>query len=193
MELVFATNNRNKIKEVQALMPEHITIVSLQDIGCFEEIPENQNTIKGNAIEKVTYVVENYGYDCFADDTGLEVDALNGDPGVYSARYAGEQRNANANMKKLLQNMEGQFNRNAQFKTIIALSINEQLQTFTGICEGEITQIKSGKKGFGYDPIFKPKNYEQTFAEMDLELKNKIGHRGKAIQQLVEYLNNKKA
>lgn len=190
MELVFATNNRNKIKEVQALMPEYVTIVSLQDIGCFEDIPENQNTIEGNAIEKVAYVVENYGYDCFADDTGLEVDALDGDPGVYSARYAGERRNANDNMKKLLQNLEAQSNREAQFKTVIALSINEQLQTFTGICKGDITQTKSGKKGFGYDPIFKPKGYKQTFAEMDLKLKNKIGHRGKAVQKLVEYLNN---
>ncbi|AXT19710.1 non-canonical purine NTP diphosphatase [Flavobacteriaceae bacterium AU392] len=191
MELVFATNNRNKIKEVQALMPEHITIVSLKDIGCFEDIPENQNTIEGNAIEKVNYVIENYGYDCFADDTGLEINALNGEPGVYSARYAGEQRSSKDNMNKVLQNLKGESNRVAQFKTIIALSLHNKGHIFAGICEGSITETKSGKKGFGYDPIFKPKDYKQTFAEMDLELKNKIGHRGKAVQQLVQFLNSK--
>lgn len=191
MELVFATNNRNKIKEVQALMPEHITIVSLKDIGCFEDIPENQNTIEGNAIEKVNYVIENYGYDCFADDTGLEVNALNGEPGVYSARYAGEQRSAKDNMDKLLQKLEIKSDRSAQFKTVIALHLNGSLNIFTGICKGDITTSKSGKKGFGYDPIFKAKGYAKTFAEISLEEKNSIGHRGKAVQQLVNFLNHK--
>ncbi len=192
IELVFATNNLNKIKEVQALMPKHITIVSLKDIGCFEELPETQPTIEGNAIEKVNYVIDNYGYNCFADDSGLEIHALNGEPGVYSARYAGEKRNASDNMNKVLQNLNAKQDRSAQFKTVIALSIDNEGHLFTGICEGEITKMKSGKKGFGYDPIFKPKDYELTFAEMSLEEKNKIGHRGKAVKELVKFLQKQK-
>jgi XTP/dITP diphosphohydrolase len=190
MKLVFATNNLNKLKEVQSLMPKRIKLLSLKDIGCFEDIPETQNTIEGNAIQKAAYIKTHYGYDCFADDTGLEVDALNGAPGVYSARYAGEQRDANDNMDKLLKALENIDNRNAQFKTVIALHLNGNLQTFTGICEGEITVTKHGKKGFGYDPIFQPLGYNQTFAEMGLELKNAIGHRGKAVSQLVAFLNS---
>ena len=189
MQLVFATNNQNKIKEVQTLIPNHIKILSLKDIGCFEDIPETQNTIEGNAIQKAEYIKTYYGYDCFADDTGLEVDLLNGDPGIYSARYAGEQRNANNNMTKLLKELANKTNRNAQFKTVIALYSNNELKTFTGICKGEITKTKYGKKGFGYDPIFRPKGYNNTFAEMELSIKNSIGHRGKAITQLVEFLN----
>lgn len=192
MQLVFATNNNNKIKEVQALIPSHIKLLSLQDIGCFEDIPETQNTIEGNAVQKANYIKEHYGYDCFADDTGLEVDALNGAPGVYSARYAGEQKSAEDNMAKLLKELNGNINRNAQFKTVIALHLNNNMYTFTGICKGEITTIKNGEKGFGYDPIFKPAGYNQTFAEMDLALKNTIGHRGKAIAQLVAFLNFQK-
>src|SRR5690606_3216999 len=192
MQLVFATNNTNKIKEVQALIPEHIKLLSLQDIGCFEDIPETQNTIEGNAVQKAEYIKKHYGYDCFADDTGLEVDALNGAPGVYSARYAGEQKNAEDNMAKLLKELNGNEHRNAQFKTVIALHLNNNINTFTGICKGEITTTKNGEKGFGYDPIFKPSGYNQTFAEMDLELKNTIGHRGKAITQLVAFLNSQK-
>lgn len=192
MQLVFATNNNNKIKEVQALIPEHIKLLSLQDIGCFEDIPETQNTIEGNAVQKAEYIKKHYGYDCFADDTGLEVDALNGAPGVYSARYAGEQKNAEDNMAKLLKELNGNEHRNAQFKTVIALHLNNNMHTFTGICKGEITTTKNGEKGFGYDPIFKPSGYNQTFAEMDLELKNTIGHRGKAIAQLVAFLNSQK-
>lgn len=192
MQLVFATNNNNKIKEVQVLIPKHIKLLSLQDIGCFEDIPETQNTIEGNAVQKVNYIKEHYGYDCFADDTGLEVDALNGAPGVYSARYAGEQKSAEDNMAKLLKELNGNINRNAQFKTVIALHLNNNMYTFTGICKGEITTIKNGEKGFGYDPIFKPAGYNQTFAEMDLALKNTIGHRGKAIAQLVAFLNFQK-
>ena len=190
MKIVFATNNLNKLKEVQALMPQHISLLSLKDIGCFEDVPETQNTIEGNAIQKAEYIKTHYGYDCFADDTGLEVEALDGEPGVYSARYAGEQRDANDNMNKLLLNLEKYSNRKAQFKTVVSLHINGKLKTFTGICKGEITKNKQGEKGFGYDPIFKPLNYNQTFAEMDLAIKNSIGHRGKAISQLILFLNS---
>ncbi len=190
MQLVFATNNLNKVKEVQALIPAHIKLLTLKDIGCFEDVPETQPDIKGNAIQKAEYIKQNYGYDCFADDTGLEVDALNGQPGVFSARYAGPQRNDNDNMDLLLNNLKDKNNRNAQFKTVIALHINNKLDTFTGICKGEITTVKHGEKGFGYDPIFKPNGYTYTFAEMDLTEKNSIGHRGKAVQLLVNFLNN---
>lgn len=189
MQLVFATNNLNKLKEVQSLIPQQITLLSLKDIGCFEDVPETQNTIKGNAIQKADYIKQQYGYDCFADDTGLEVDALNNQPGVFSARYAGPQRDANDNMALLLKNLKEQPNRNAQFKTVVALHLNGKLETFTGICKGEITTSKKGDKGFGYDPIFMPKGYTQTFAQIDLKLKNTIGHRGKAVNLLVEFLN----
>lgn len=189
MKLVFATNNFNKLKEVQLLVPNHIALLSLAEIGCAEDIPETQPTIEGNAIQKAEYLVKNYGYDCFADDTGLEVEALNGQPGVYSARYAGPQRDANDNMEKLLTNLKDKPNRNAQFKTVIALHLNGELKTFTGICEGEITKEKQGKKGFGYDPIFKAKGYTETFAEISLDEKNRIGHRGKAVRQLIDFLN----
>ena len=188
MQLVFATNNLNKLQEVQRLVPKSITLLSLKDIGCFEAVPETQDTIEGNAIQKAEYIKTNYGYDCFADDTGLEVDALDGAPGVYSARYAGEQRNANANMDKLLNTLVEHSNRSAQFKTVIALHLDGTLKTFTGICEGAITTSKHGDKGFGYDPIFKPNGFDATFAEMILEEKNKVGHRGKAVRQLVDYL-----
>ena len=190
MQLVFATNNQNKIKEVQALIPKHLTLLSLKDIGCFEEVPETQLTIEGNAIQKAEYIKEHYGFDCFADDTGLEVKALNGDPGVLSARYAGVQRDAHDNMNKLLRELNDKPNRDAQFKTVIALNLNNNLHTFTGVCKGEITTTKKGDSGFGYDPIFKPDGYDQTFAEMDLSLKNQIGHRGKAVTKLVEFLGS---
>ena len=189
MQLVFATNNLNKLKEVQSLIPEYIQLLSLKDIGCFEEVPETQLTIDGNAIQKAEYIQEHYGYDCFADDTGLEVEALNGAPGVFSARYAGEQRDANDNTQKLLKNLENTSNRSAQFKTVIALHLNGSLDTFTGICKGEITKIKHGQGGFGYDPIFKAEGCNKTFAEMSLEEKNAVGHRGKAVRLLVAYLN----
>ena len=189
MQIVFATNNKNKIKEVQSLVPEHINLLSLEDIGCHEEIPETTGTIEGNAQQKASYVKDNYGYDCFADDTGLEVDALHGEPGVDTAYYAGPQRNAYDNMNKLLSNLKNATSRSAQFKTVIALHLNGELKTFTGICKGEITTEKQGYKGFGYDPIFKAKDYTKTFAEISLEEKNKIGHRGKAVSQLIEFLN----
>ncbi|MBC3759155.1 non-canonical purine NTP diphosphatase [Hyunsoonleella sp. SJ7] len=188
MQLVFATNNQNKLKEVQALIPKNIRLLSLKDIGCFEDIPETQDTIEGNAVQKAEFIKENYGFDCFADDTGLEVNALNGAPGVYSARYAGAQRDANDNMDLLLKNLQNKSDRTAQFKTVIALYLNEKLHIFTGICKGEITSEKKGEKGFGYDPIFKPEGHDMTFAEMDLKLKNDIGHRGKAVQKLTSFL-----
>ncbi|WP_396600554.1 non-canonical purine NTP diphosphatase [Algibacter sp. R77976] len=190
MQLVFATNNLNKLKEVQALIPSNIKLLSLKDIGCFEDVPETRNTIEGNATQKAEYIKEQYGFDCFADDTGLEVGALNGAPGVYSARYAGEQRSTQDNMNKLLEELTSKTNRNAQFKTVVALHLNNNLRTFTGICKGEITKTKHGDKGFGYDPIFKPNTFNETFAEMDLSLKNSIGHRGKAITKLVEFLKS---
>ncbi len=188
MKLVFATSNLNKLKEIQALVPDHIQLISLADIGCTEEIPENSPTIEGNAIEKANYVKKHYGYDCFADDTGLEVEALNGEPGVYSARYAGKEKDANANMDKLLNKLENINNRSAQFKTVIALVLNGKVETFTGICSGIITHEKKGEKGFGYDPIFRPKEHKETFAQLSLIEKNKISHRGRAIQQLISYL-----
>ncbi|PKV50586.1 XTP/dITP diphosphohydrolase [Aquimarina sp. MAR_2010_214] len=189
MKIVFATNNRNKVKEVQALMPSNIQIVSLADIGCTEDIPETSATIEGNAKQKANYIKEHYGFDCFADDTGLEIDELNGAPGVYSARYAGEMKDANANMDKVLKELDGTENRKAQFKTVIALTLNEKLETFTGICSGHITQEKKGEGGFGYDPIFLPDGYTQTFAELPLSEKNKIGHRGKAVRKLIGYFS----
>ena len=190
MQLVFATNNLNKLKEVQSLIPQHINLLSLKDIGCFEDIPETQDTIEGNAIQKAEYIKTKYGYDCFADDTGLEVEVLHGAPGVYSARYAGKQCNPEDNMNKLLKALESKDNKKAQFKTVIALYLNNKIETFTGICEGEIIKSKRGQNGFGYDPIFQPLGYKQTFAEMDLTLKNSISHRGKAVNQLVTFLNS---
>ena len=190
MQLVFATNNPNKIKEVQALVPAHIKLLSLADILCIEDIPETTGTIEGNAKQKADHIKNHYGYDCFADDTGLEVEALNGEPGVNTAYYAGPQRDANDNMDKLLNNLKYKPNRNAQFKTVIALHLNGNYHEFTGICKGEITKGKQGNKGFGYDPVFRPQGYEQTFAQINLNLKNQIGHRGKAIKQLFDFLKN---
>lgn len=190
MQLVFASNNKNKIAELQGMLPNNITILSLESIGCFEDIPETADTIEGNAILKANYVTEKYGYDCFADDTGLEVSALNGEPGVYSARYAGEQKNADDNMNKLLAELADKNNRNAQFKTVIALNYKGTQQLFTGIAKGTITSEKTGTGGFGYDPIFQPEEYKQTFAELSPIIKNEISHRGKATLQLINYLNN---
>lgn len=188
MQLVFASNNKNKILEIQSMLPEIIKILSLEDIGCLEDIPETADTIEGNAVLKANYVTQKYGFDCFADDTGLEVAVLNGDPGVYSARYAGEQRSADDNMNKLLSALSDQNNRNAQFKTVIALNIKGKQHLFTGFAKGQITLQKTGNKGFGYDPIFQPAGYKETFAELSLEIKNKISHRGKATQQLINFL-----
>lgn len=191
MKLVFATNNKNKILEVQQLLPATIEIVSLQSIGCFEEIPETANTIEENAIMKANYVTQKYGYDCFADDTGLEVSALNGAPGVDSAHYAGEQRNAEDNMNKLLEAIVDATNRKAEFKTVIALNLNGTQQLFTGIAKGNITFEKSGNHGFGYDPIFQPDGYQLTFAQLSIKEKGMISHRGKATEQLINFLKTK--
>ncbi|TRX20757.1 non-canonical purine NTP diphosphatase [Flavobacterium franklandianum] len=190
MKLVFATNNKNKIVEVQQMLPSTIEIISLESIGCFEEIPETADTIEENAIMKADYVTQKYGYDCFADDTGLEVEALNGEPGVFSARYAGEQRNSEDNMNKLLESLSNENNRKAQFKTVIALNLNGKQHLFTGISKGEITLEKTGNQGFGYDPIFKPEGYKMTFAQLSLEEKGTISHRGKATEQLIAFLKN---
>lgn len=189
MKIVFATNNQNKIKEIQSMMPPSIEIISLESIGCHEEIPETADTIEGNAILKANYVTQKYGYDCFADDTGLEVDALNGEPGVFSARYAGEQKSAEDNMDKLLMSLNNKNNRNAQFKTVITLNLSGKQYLFRGIASGVITLERKGTQGFGYDPIFKPEGYQETFAQLSLETKNNISHRGKATQELIVFLN----
>ncbi|MBW6482164.1 MAG: non-canonical purine NTP diphosphatase [Vicingaceae bacterium] len=188
LKLVFATNNKNKIKEINVLLTNSIKLLSLKDIGCIENIPETADTIEGNAIQKAEYIYKNYGYNCFADDTGLEIEALNGEPGVYSARYAGEQKNSEENMNKVLEKLKDKSNRNARFKTVIALIIDGKLTCFEGIIEGEITEDKSGLEGFGYDPIFKPKGYGKTFSEMSMTEKNNISHRGKAINKLIKHL-----
>ena len=190
MKIVFASNNQNKILEIQSMLPESIQILSLESIGCFEEIPETSETIEGNAILKANYVTQNYGFDCFADDTGLEVEALNGEPGVYSARYAGEQKNADDNMNKLLNELADKTNRSAQFKTVIALNLKGKQYLFEGIASGEIITEKVGLGGFGYDPIFKPTNYDETFAQLSLDIKNEISHRGKATKALLKFLQN---
>ncbi|MEZ4857888.1 MAG: non-canonical purine NTP diphosphatase [Flavobacteriaceae bacterium] len=189
MQLVFATHNLNKYKEVQILLPKHIELLSLTDINCHEDIPETAKTIEENAILKAEYVKTHYGYDCFADDTGLEVKALNGEPGVYSARYSGDTKNAEANMQKLLEALLNKEDRSARFKTAIALTLNNHQTLFLGICEGVITHLPKGDDGFGYDPIFQPKGFDKTFAEMSLTQKSEIGHRGKAIGELIEYLS----
>ena len=190
MQIVFATNNINKIKEVQALLPKSIQIISLESIGCLEDIPETADTIEGNAIQKANYITKKYGYDCFADDTGLEVEALNGEPGVFSARYAGGQRNANDNMNLLLEKLQNQTNRKAQFLTVIALNLKGKQHLFTGIAAGEITLEKIGNQGFGYDPIFRPKGFSETFAQLSLAQKGQISHRGKATQALIAFLES---
>jgi len=190
MKLVFASNNKNKIAEIQSMLPPEIQILSLEDIGCTEEIAETSNTIEGNAILKANYVSENFGYDCFADDSGLEVNVLNGEPGVYSARYAGPQRNSDDNMNKLLSELLGKSDRSANFKTVIALNLNGIQKLFTGIINGNITNERSGDHGFGYDPIFRPDGYQKTFAEFSLEEKAKISHRGLAVKQLIDLLND---
>ncbi|WP_395076699.1 non-canonical purine NTP diphosphatase [Flavobacterium sp.] len=191
MKIIFATNNHNKIIEIQSMLPKSIEIMSLESISCLEDIPETADTIEGNAIQKANYVLEKYGYDCFADDTGLEVQILNGEPGVYSARYAGEQRNADDNMDKLLSELSNKSNRKAQFKTVICLNLNGTQHLFTGIAQGKITKEKIGNGGFGYDPIFIPDGFSESFAQLSLETKNEISHRGKATKLLLDFLENK--
>lgn len=190
MNLVFATQNENKANEIAKMLPAHIKIQTLKDIGCLEDIPETAKTLEGNASLKSQYVIENYQVNCFADDTGLEVEALDGAPGVYSARYAGSGKNADDNMDLLLKNLAELKNRKAQFRTVISLRLNGAEHQFEGVAKGVITIEKSGTEGFGYDPIFKPEGHDRTFSEMSLEEKNKISHRAKAIEQLVSFLNN---
>jgi len=188
IKIVFATNNANKVREIKALLSNDIELLSLQDIGCDVDIPETADTIEGNALQKAQYVYENYGHNCFADDTGLLISALNGEPGIYSARYAGTQKSAEDNMTKVLTKLEGKEDRQAYFKTVIALIIDGKETLFEGVVDGSITEEKSGQEGFGYDPIFQPEGYAITFSEMELSEKNKISHRGKAVVKLADYL-----
>lgn len=190
MKLVFATHNDHKLKEVQQLLPDSIELLSLHNIGCFDEIPETGATLEENAKIKADFVTQTYGFNCFSDDTGLLIDALDGRPGVFSARYAGEGKNAQDNMVKVLKEMKDQTDRNAHFKTVIHLNWNGEPYVFEGIVEGEITHTQYGEGGFGYDPIFKPLGYDRTFGELPPETKNVISHRGKAVQKLVAFLKN---
>ncbi len=187
-KLCFATNNEHKLKEVSAMLRSKFEVVGLKDIGCTEDIPETQATIEGNSAQKARYVKAHYGIDCFADDTGLEVIALNNEPGVFSARYAGPQRNSEDNIQLLLKNLADKADRSARFKTVFTLILSGEEHTFTGIVNGEIIKEKRGESGFGYDPIFVPEDYEKTFAEMSAEEKNEISHRGLAVAQLVDFL-----
>lgn len=188
MKLVFATHNHNKAHEIQAIMPQGIEVVTLDEIQCNEDIPETESTLEGNAKLKAQYIVDQFNMNCFADDTGLEIEALNGEPGVYSARYAGDSRDSNANMDLVLEKLKGKENRNAQFRTAIALYWNGKMHLFEGIVKGRIIQKKRGNDGFGYDPIFEPENCGKTFAEMNLEEKNKVSHRARAIAKMIEFL-----
>ena len=189
-KLVFATNNLHKLEEVSAILGNQIELLSLNDINCHIDIPETADTMEGNALLKSRFIYENYGMNCFADDTGLEVEALEGAPGVYSARYAGDGHNSEANMIKLLDNLKEKKNRKAQFRTAISLIIDEKEYLFEGIIKGEIGTIKKGDSGFGYDPIFVPEGYNETFAELGSDIKNKISHRALAINKLCEFLHS---
>lgn len=188
MKLVFATNNKHKLEEVRSILGDRVEVLSLNDINCHDDIPETAETLQGNALIKARYIYEKYGMDCFADDTGLEVDALGGEPGVYSARYAGDDCNSEANMLKLLQNLTGKNDRKAQFRTVIALIINGEEKLFNGIVKGTITEEKMGNSGFGYDPVFIPEGYSESFAQMSSEMKNSISHRYRATEQLSIFL-----
>ncbi len=188
LEIVFATHNQNKLNEVRNLLAKNFHILSLDDIGCFEEIPETGKTLEENAKIKADHVTKNFGYDCFSDDTGLLVDVLGGAPGVYSARYAGNQKNAKDNMAKLLTELKGKNQRAAHFKTVIHFNFNSQSHVFEGVVNGTILEKEYGSGGFGYDPIFRPEGFDQTFGELPLEVKNSVSHRAKAVQKLVEFL-----
>ena len=188
MKLVFATNNKHKLQEVRDIVGNRVEVLSLSDIGCSDDIPETADTLQGNALIKARHIYGKYGIDCFADDTGLEVEALGGAPGVYSARYAGEECDSEANMRKLLENLTGKSNRNAQFRTVIALIIDGKEMLFDGIVKGTIATEKKGDSGFGYDPVFIPEGHAESFAQMSGEMKNSMSHRFRATQQLGEYL-----
>ncbi len=187
-KIVFATNNKNKLKEIQHLLNGIVDIVSLNDIGFNEDIAETENTLKGNASLKSHAIYDRFGYHVFSDDTGLEIDALNGEPGVYSARYAGEDGQAEANMQKVLRKMKEKKQRSARFRTVISLILDGKEYFFEGKVEGQIIKEKHGDEGFGYDPIFQPTGYEETFAQLSLDIKNRISHRGQAVKQLVAFL-----
>ena len=189
-KLVVATNNAHKLKEIADILDEKIELLSLKDINCHVDIPETANTLEGNARQKALYIYKNYGMDCFADDTGLEVETLNGAPGVFSARYAGEDHDSEANMQKLLRELKGKENRKAQFRTAICLIMNGKEYLFEGIVKGEIIEEKRGVTGFGYDPIFVPEGYDLTFAELGNDIKNTISHRARAVEKLCLFLNN---
>ena len=191
MKICFATNNLKKIEEVKASLREDFEIVSLQDIGCFEELPETGDTLDHNAFQKARYVNSNFGVDCFADDTGLEVDALDGAPGVYSGRFAGEPRSDERNIALLLDKMKDKTDRKARFRTVIALILEGKEYSFEGVAAGEILGEKVGSGGFGYDPVFRPNGFEKTFAELSLLEKNEISHRGKAVKALISFLRNR--
>ena len=193
MELYLATQNEHKVIEIQKVMPAHITIRSLKDLGCTEEIPETQDSLEGNAIQKAEYIAHKYNVNCFSDDTGLEVSALNNEPGVYSARYAGPEKNAEKNMDLLLEKLGDSTDRRAQFRTVVALVLAEKTHTFEGKVIGEIRSTKAGNGGFGYDPIFEPEQKGKTFAEMTLDEKNQCSHRARAVEKLVAFLKKEGA
>ena len=190
-QIVAATNNLHKLSEIRPLIEPDFRILSLEEIGCHEELPETMNTLEGNSLLKASYVFERYGLPCFADDTGLEVAALNGEPGVYSARYAGEQKNSDDNINLLLSRLRVENNRSARFRTIITLIKPQTVQTFEGIIEGQILRERRGASGFGYDPVFQPFGYTKTLAEMTLEEKNHISHRAIAVRKLVHYIKTR--
>ncbi len=187
-ELVFATNNKNKIQEIQSLVNDQFKILSLKEIGCNQDLVESKSTLEGNSLQKAKYIFDNFKYNCFADDTGLEIDSLNGEPGVYSARYAGTECDAEKNIIKVLNKLKNETRRNARFITVITLLIGDNKIIFKGICEGKITYEKKGKGGFGYDPIFIPNGYNKTFSQMSSTEKNKISHRGLAVKKLINFL-----
>lgn len=190
IELIFATQNENKVLEIQHLLPESIVVNSLQKINCNDDIPEKEPDLQGNALFKARYIHQKFNVDCFADDTGLEIEALNGEPGVFSARYSGLERDSEKNMDLVLNKLKEKTNRNAQFRTVMALILDGQEFLFEGIVKGKIREKRVGKKGFGYDPIFEPENCGKTFAEMTMDEKNEISHRSRAIQSLTKFLAN---
>ena len=190
MKLIFATNNPHKLKELQQLLGKNIELLSLNDIGCDDEVPENHTTLEENAAEKALYIYKKYKLNCFADDTGLEIEALNNEPGVYSARYAGQEKNFNANIQKVIEKLQGIKNRKARFRTVISLIIEGKEIQLTGIVNGTILKEKKGTEGFGYDSIFQPDGYNKSFAQMSLKEKNKISHRGIAVRKLINYLKS---
>ena len=191
MKIVFATNNPNKLAEIRQLMPKVIEILSLKDINCLEELPETSDTLEDNAAQKAFYVFDNYGHNCFADDTGLEIDVLDGRPGVYSARYAGPECKTEDNIQKILGEMKGEMNRDASFRTIISLVIDGKEFQFAGEIEGQIIPEKWGEKGFGYDPIFLADGHKKSFAQMSIEEKGAISHRGQAVKKLIQFLEKR--